>query len=433
MIETRPPLDDERLRSRMDPKLEPKPARALVPAAWLRPLANAPETARQIVDQVERIATEANRALENRTRIPPLWLSFIAFVIIPSFVASVYFAFFAADQFAVETRFAVRAIELEAVATPKGESAAFTFTPSGQNAYIVTSYIRSRAIVSDVLAKLDLRALYRRPEADFWARLRRNATMEQLTDYWQSMVETTVDANSSLVTVNVRAFRKEDAYALANAIVAASEALVNRISERARRDATAMAERDVRRAFEAVQATLSDLHKFRDEFGVIDPTLTGTEIGKLLAPLVAQKIKLESELFVAGHELSPDAPTVRVLREQLASAEKQIKELKSKLTSNDGARSSTSTVAGILAKFEELEVRKALAERFYALSKADLDRAQLRANRQSIYLTVFVPPAAPEISRYPHRLSYPLLIFLGFAIVWSIVVLLLATIEDHRL
>jgi capsular polysaccharide transport system permease protein len=433
MIETRPPLDDERLRSRMDPKLEPKPARALVPAAWLRPLANAPETARQIVDQVERIATEANRALESRTRIPPLWLSFIAFVIIPSFVASVYFAFFAADQFAVETRFAVRAIELEAVATPKGESAAFTFTPSGQNAYIVTSYIRSRAIVSDVLAKLDLRALYRRPEADFWARLRRNATMEQLTDYWQSMVETTVDANSSLVTVNVRAFRKEDAYALANAIVAASEALVNRISERARRDATAMAERDVRRAFEAVQATLSDLHKFRDEFGVIDPTLTGTEIGKLLAPLVAQKIKLESELFVAGHELSPDAPTVRVLREQLASAEKQIKELKSKLTSNDGARSSTSTVAGILAKFEELEVRKALAERFYALSKADLDRAQLRANRQSIYLTVFVPPAAPEISRYPHRLSYPLLIFLGFAIVWSIVVLLLATIEDHRL
>ncbi|TDX64876.1 capsular polysaccharide transport system permease protein [Methylosinus sp. sav-2] len=433
MIETRPPLDDERLRSRMDPKLEPKPARALVPAAWLRPLANAPETARQIVDQVERIATEANRALESRTRIPPLWLSFIAFVIIPSFVASVYFAFFAADQFAVETRFAVRAIELEAIATPKGESAAFTFTPSGQNAYIVTSYIRSRAIVSDVLAKLDLRALYRRPEADFWARLRRNATMEQLTDYWQSMVETTVDANSSLVTVNVRAFRKEDAYALANAIVAASEALVNRISERARRDATAMAERDVRRAFEAVQATLSDLHKFRDEFGVIDPTLTGTEIGKLLAPLVAQKIKLESELFVAGHELSPDAPTVRVLREQLASAEKQIKELKSKLTSNDGARSSTSTVAGILAKFEELEVRKALAERFYALSKADLDRAQLRANRQSIYLTVFVPPAAPEISRYPHRLSYPLLIFLGFAIVWSIVVLLLATIEDHRL
>lgn len=433
MIETRPPLDDERVRARVDRKLEPKPARALVPAAWLRPLANAPEAARQIAVQVERIATEANRALESRTRIPPLWLSFIAFAIIPSFVASIYFAFFASDQFAVETRFAVRAIELEAVATPKGESAAFTFTPSGQNAYIVTSYIRSRAIVSDVLAKLDLRALYRRPEADFWARLRRNATIDELTDYWQSMVETTVDANSSLVTVNVRAFRKEDAYALANAIVAASEALVNRISERARRDATAMAEKDVRRAFEAVQATLSDLHKFRDEFGVIDPTQTGTEIGKLLAPLVAQKIKLESELFVAGHELSPDAPTVRVLREQLDSAEKQIKELKGKLTSNDSARSSGSTLSGILAKFEELEVRKALAERFYALSKADLDRAQLRANRQSIYLTVFVPPAAPEISRYPHRLSYPLLIFLGFAIVWSIVVLLLATIEDHRL
>lgn len=283
------------------------------------------------------------------------------------------------------------------------------------------------------MAKLDLRAIYRRPEADFLTRLRRNATIDELTDYWQSMVETTVDANSSLVTVDVRAFRKEDAYALASAIVAASEALVNRISVRARRDATAMAEKDVRRSFEAVQATLADLHKFRDEFGVIDPTLTGTEIGRLLAPLVAQKIKLDSELFVSGHELSFDAPTVRVLREQLDATERQIKELKGKLTSKDGMGASGSTLAGILAKFEELEVRKAMAERFYALSKADLDRAQLRANRQSIYLTVFVPPAPPEISRYPHRVTFPLMIFLGFAIVWGIVALLVATIEDHRL
>ena len=189
----------------------------------------------------------------------------------------------------------------------------------------------------------------------------------------------------------------------------------------------------MRRSFEAVQATLADLHKFRDEFGVIDPTLTGTEIGRLLAPLVAQKIKLDSELFVSGHELSFDAPTVRVLREQLDATERQIKELKGKLTSKDGMGASGSTLAGILAKFEELEVRKAMAERFYALSKADLDRAQLRANRQSIYLTVFVPPAPPEISRYPHRVTFPLLIFLGFAIVWGIVALLVATIEDHRL
>ncbi|MBG0811054.1 capsule biosynthesis protein [Methylosinus sp. H3A] len=430
MIETKPPLDQQDEGVRLRPDARP---RSLAPPAWLRPLAHAPEAARQFVVQVERIATEANRALESRSRIPPIWLSFIAFVIVPSLAATVYFAFFAADQFTVETRFAVRAIELEAVATPKGESATFTFTPSGQNAYIVTSYIRSRAIVTDVMAKLDLRALYRRPEADFLTRLRRNATIDELTDYWQSMVETTVDANSSLVTVNVRAFRKEDAYTLASAIVAASEALVNRISERARRDATAMAERDVRRSFEAVQVTLADLHKFRDEFGVIDPTLTGSEIGRLLAPLVAQKIKLDSELFVAGHELSRDAPTVRVLREQLDATERQIKELKAKLTSNDGTGASGSTLAGILAKFEELEVRKAMAERFYALSKADLDRAQLRANRQSIYLTVFVPPAAPEISRYPHRVTFPLLIFLGFAVVWGIVALLVATIEDHRL
>lgn len=430
MIETRPPLDRQEEGLRPD---VPRPTRSLARIEWLRPLTHAPEAARQIVVQVERIATEANRALESRTKIPPIWLTFIAFVLVPSFAATIYFAFLAADQFAVETRFAVRAVDLETIATPKGESASFTFTPSGQNAYIVTSYIRSRAIVSDVMAKVDLRAIFRRPEADFLTRLRRNATMDDLTDYWKSMVEATVDPNSSLITVNVRAFRKEDAFALASAVVAASEALVNRVSERARRDATAMAEKDVRRSFEAVQEALADLHKFRDEFGLIDPGVKGAEIGQLLAPLVAQKIKLESELFVAGHELARDAPTVRVMREQLESVEKQIKELQSRLTASEGSSSSRSTLAANLAKFEELEVRKAMAERFYALSKADLDRATLRANRQSIYLTVFVPPATPELSSYPHRVSYSLLTFLGFGILWSIAALLVATIDDHRL
>ena len=98
----------------------------------------------------------------------------------PSFAAILYFAFLASDQYAVEARFAVRSVEPEQAesGTNGASSTSFSFTLSGQNAYIVASYIRSRAIVDDLGAKLNLRELFRRPEADFGARLKRDASID---------------------------------------------------------------------------------------------------------------------------------------------------------------------------------------------------------------------------------------------------------------
>jgi len=414
-------------------------ARFPVSVSWFRHLAHAPAAAKLVIESFERVAATAPPIALPATlaSAPPILLSFIGFVLAPSVAVVLYFAFFASDQFAVESKFAVRSVEVEAPqsetagGTPSSSSGGFSFTASGQNAYIVTSYIRSRAIVDDMSPKLNLREVYRRPEADFWARLKRDASIDELTQYWLSMVDTYVDSLSGVVTVRLRAFRRDDALALGQAVVETSEALVNRISERARRDATAMAEREVRRAFEAVQKALAELHEFRDKAGIIDPGQTMGEIGKLLLPLLSEKEKLESELFVAVREMSEDAPTVHVLREKLEAIETHITQLKAKITSEPGGVGQT--VASSLAKFEELEIQRQLAERFYALAQADLDRAQLRANRQNIYLSVFVPPSLPEESRYPRRFAFSLLTFVALTVVWGIVIMVIASVEDHRL
>jgi capsular polysaccharide transport system permease protein len=423
--------------------LSPRPreeSRSLALPQWLRPLARAAPTAmKEIVGRVESIASAPQAVAAPFGAIPPVLLSFLAFVIAPSLAVTLYFAFIASDQYYAETQFAVRSVETDSQsqldgagdgASPSPSPLNFAFTAAGQNTYIVTSYIRSRAIVDDISAKINLRKIFRRPEADFWARLKRNASVDELTDYWQSMVQAYADTTSGIVTVRLRAFRPEDALALAKAVVETSEALVNRVSDRARRDATAMAEKDLRRAFANVQAALAELHKFRDSVGIIDPGQTLTELGKLLGPLMAEKIRLESELFVATREMTEDAPSVRVLREKLAIAEAHIKDLKAKITSEKGE---SGTLAGSLAKFEELEIQRQLAERLYTLAQADLDRAQMRANRQNIYLSVFAPPSLPQESRYPRRVAFSFLAFFAFGIIWSIIAMIVASVDDHRI
>jgi capsular polysaccharide transport system permease protein len=358
-------------------------------------------------------------------------------VLVPAFAATAYFAFIASNQYAAEARFAVRALAADfgdqaadGSSESRGSNVNFSFIVSGQNAYIVTSYIRSRALVDDLNAKLDLREIFRRPEADFWARLNRDASVDELTKYWNSMVTTYIDAPSGIVTLQVRAFRQDDALALGRAVMELSEMLVNRISDRARRDSMEMSEKEVRRTYTATQAALAELHRFRDSAGIIDPAQAASEIGKLVVPLMAEKIRLESELFVARRDLDDSAPTIKALRSRLETTERQITELKSKLTRTDGAGQ---TVSASLVKFEELELQRQSAEKLYSLAQADLDRARLRADRKSIYLTVFVPPSFPEESRYPRRIAFPILIFLGLTVVWSIVAMIVASVEDHRL
>jgi capsular polysaccharide transport system permease protein len=399
-----------------------------------RPTGLSPAPDRRLVDKAESPARAILRGLAlPRLKISPHLASFIGCVLVPAFAATAYFAFIASNQYAAEARFAVRALEADfgdPASDSRGSNVNFSFIVSGQNAYIVTSYIRSRALVDDLNAKLDLREIFRRPEADFWARLNRDASIDELTEYWNSMVATYIDAPSGIVTLQVRAFRQDDALALGKAVMELSEMLVNRISDRARHDSMEMSEKEVRRTYTATQAALAELHRFRDSAGIIDPAQAASDIGKLVVPLMAEKIRLESELFVASRDLDDSAPTIKALRSRLETTERQITELKSKLTRTDGAGQ---TVSASLVKFEELELQRQSAEKLYSLAQADLDRARLRADRKSIYLTVFVPPSLPEESRYPRRIAFPILILLGLTVVWSIVAMIVASVEDHRL
>jgi capsular polysaccharide transport system permease protein len=150
------------------------------------------------------------------------------------------------------------------------------------------------------------------------------------------MVNTYIDAPSGIVTLQVRAFRQDDAVTIAKAVLQLSETLVNRISDRARNDAMASSEQEVRRTYAMTQGALADLHAFRDSTGIIDPQQAGTEIGKLLLPLLTEKIKLESDLFVASRDLDQTAPTIKVLKDQLDTTEQQIATLRARLTNTDG-------------------------------------------------------------------------------------------------
>lgn len=392
-------------------------------------------------NQIQMLPAPMGVALPTRllsTR-PSLYLiSFVGIVIIPAFLTMLYLIFWASDVYIAEARFAVRKAASSQSSTDKAASAVSAISGGGaggggmadQEAHIVANYLRSRAAIEDIQRDVNVLEIFQRPEADFWARLKRYPTKEELGDYWNTMVSAYVDGPSGVVSVSAKAFRAEDAKRLVEAFIHSSERLANQLSDRARRDAMLKSETEVRRTEASVLQALADLRIYRDQEGFITPLMEATSTSKLLAETMSERIKLQNDYFVAARALSPDAPSVLRLRNRLDSLDAEIEKLKGQLTSRSGEGRS---VSASLVKFEELEMRRIFAEKMYSLAQDALERSRVRAEQQAVYVSVFVPPYLPQEARFPERYSMSLIISIGFLLIWAVAALAAAAIEDHTL
>lgn len=375
--------------------------------------------------------------------------SLIGCVLLPALVTAFYLFFIASDQYVAETRFTVTQAapivgaemggggssskkdegEGQVAPSPMGAITG-TLNIGGQDAEIVASYIHSRAIIEDVSRSLDVRAIFQRPEADFWARLPRDASSEKLLKYWNQMVQVHIEASSGIVILSVAAFRREDALNLTEAILKSSEHLVNDLSRKIRTDMMDTAESEVRRAEGEVRFALANLTTFRNSRQVIDPVKSATSNAKLLVDLMTSKIEAESQIFIAERVQGPKAPGMATLRDKLMAINQHIAQLKDEMA---GEKALSTNMAATIAQFETLELKKIFAETMYKFASNGVERARIASERQQIYLQVFDPPSLPQDYTYPLRWADLLLVVFVLLMMWICGATITASVIDHRL
>ncbi|HHN72797.1 MAG TPA: hypothetical protein ENK13_01780, partial [Thermopetrobacter sp.] len=288
-------------------------------------------------------------------------LSYLLFVVIPTVVVGLYYAFVAADQYKVETRFAVRSTTpgfSDNLLSSLGLGVSGT---SSSDAYIVLEYIKSREILQRIDKRLDLRERYRRASDDLWAALPAGATFEDFVDYWRWMVQVELDRTSYILTIETFAFTAEDARDIARAILDESERMINEINERARIDAVAYAENEVRKAEARLREVRRKMLAFRSTTQQIDPAKQAQVQVALIGKLEEQLAQERAKLVEARSYMNERAPTIIYLKNRIRALEKQIAEEKLKLGNrpqkrNGGPRGSTAgsdaTLSTTLSEYE---------------------------------------------------------------------------------
>jgi capsular polysaccharide transport system permease protein len=359
----------------------------------------------------------SQRALDYRrfshigTRWPRL-IGLIGGFAIPALIVVGYIAFGISKQYTSEARLAVRGGEQISVDPISALTGMASFTQA-QDTLIVVNYVKSRAIVEELDRSIGLREMY--SHVDLLSRFRNTAPIEDLVKYWRWKINTNVESPSGIITIQVNAFSPQDALKIANAVVSASEQLVNSMSTRATRDAVEQAQNELTRAERRLGDVRVALQNLRNSQATLNPRRTAEGINKLIGELRLERARLEDDANSAKRsQVVEEAPQMQLLRVRIQVISDQIDELEHQLTSNtDGPASGA--VSGKITRFDELELERQIAEKQYTLATEAFERARVNAERQKVYLTTFVVPLLPHDVAWPkHRW---LLSILGLAAV----------------
>jgi capsular polysaccharide transport system permease protein len=379
---------------------------------------NLPATDRAAADRRARRGRQVLRYLRRRA-------SFIAIVILPTLLASIYYLVWASDQYMSEARFVIRG----QTATPSLLGQMFSMASGTHTAeeelLSVGDYMKSVDAVKQLQDRMSFAELYRRKDADWFARLPDGVPIEELLDYYLGMVAVSFDTQTGIAILRVRAFRPEDAQNICNTLLTLGEELVNRFSERQRNDTLKIARNEVERSEDRVVNARKDITAFRDRERSLDPGRSSLMVMDVISKLEIQLAQTRTELIESATYLKPDNAKFVALRNKADAIESQIVSEKKKLAGGDG------TLAPMVARYERLQLEREFADKGYASSLVSLETARIEALKQHLYLVRIVEPNLAEKALYPRRWIILATLLLGSFIVYGIGWLIIAGVREH--
>ncbi len=352
---------------------------------------------------------------------------FWAIVGVPTLAAGVYYFALASDQYMSEAKFIVRGPSK----TPANAlSAMLSSSPTSvsEDTFAVQEFLLSRDAVTRLDREDGLRAIFSRPEGDlltrfpglmFWRK-----DFEALYKAYAYFVSVQIDATTGVSTLQVKAYRPEDAQRITQSLLTFGEQLVNTLNERARHDALETFQREVSDTQQDISRIQVELTAYRIQQQMLDPSSAAKGLVELLGQMNAQLANAKGQLAEVIKN-APNSPQVPLIKTRIASLEKLISDERSKVTGD------SNSVVTALTEYERLDVQRQLSEKILASALGSLEAARLEAQRQQLYLETIARPNLADYPLYPKRIASFATVVVACLLVYGIAWLLIASVREH--
>lgn len=370
-------------------------------------------------------------ARRRRRRLALLATRLTVLVLLPTLLVGIYFYAIATPLFATRSEFVIQQSDAAGASGGAGAPAGGGGGGGGsaqQDSISVQSYLLSR----DALARLDADLGFTRhfadPAIDPLLRLVPDTTREAAYRLYQRMVRIGFDPSEGVVRMEVRAADPQVSAAFSRALISYAEERVDQLTARLRGDRMAGAEESFGQAETRMMEAQSRVVDLQEDLGVVsaeaEVSNSYAQIGTTEGELRDARLALDQLLANAR----PQASRVDLARQSVARLEAELSRLRGKLSEGvaDGA-SLARTTAELQVAQQDLATRQFLLQQ----SAQQLEASRIEANRQVRYLSMPVPPTAPDEATYPRARDNTILAFLIFAGAYLMLSLTAAILKEQ--
>lgn len=375
------------------------------------------------IDTRAKTAKELRKLRRNR-----MLLRLLIGVGLPTLLASIYYLGIATPQFESYSGFTIQSADGGGPSSLQLLVASVPGNASSRDVRIAEQYIRSRDMLGHLLESHGYLEHYSAGDIDFISRLDSEANDEELFAHYNEVVSLEHDDQSGVLTLRVRAFDAEKAAALAQAILDASETMVNELSETARSDRMNTARTELTRAEERLGAARQRIVELQGERSELNPLSSAQSVLAVRGGLEAELASARAELSALRATLQPTAPAVIAQRRRVNALAAQVNRQARRLT---GEGETEGGLSETIAAFEPAMAEKEFAERAYASALTGLELARVDANRQHRYLVTVARPSSPDAPTYPAPFRSIFTVFVFAFAFLGIGTLLLASLREH--
>lgn len=375
----------------------------------------------------ERTIDQARRHLLHRHRGKRmrLMLQLILWVLLPTAFVGYYTTEFAVRLYEARSVIVVSKVGSDGNEGLGGLLGAATNQSNLREAFMAHEYVQSQALMDQLEEKLSLVTTYSSKDIDPAQRLR-NIPLLGISerDHFDRFVTSSINIQSGLMHLYVRAPTAEDAVAHSTIILDLIAEQVNSLSDEMFIARIKQAQDAVAAAETTLQQSQNELTQLQIESGEVDPRARIEGVFQVIAQLQSELVTLRSEIdraIVLGQSATYGAQRLTelelVLNERIA--EQRI------LMVGTGKEGSTS-LNRLLTDYEQALLKSRIGEQTLTAALVGLSEVREKAVLGRSEFQVVVPPRTASIPATPNPLAVVLLTFLTVLGLFSIYQLLVA-------
>ncbi|GBQ54541.1 hypothetical protein [Komagataeibacter swingsii] len=365
-------------------------------------------------------------------------LVFGLMVILPTFIAFVYYDLLAAPQYQTQATFAIRSTT-DHYGSETGGGVGIFGPPAGPvsatQSYGLLSYLDSAPAIEDLTqAGVNVRGMLASPRADFLSRLSAHAKIEDVVADWRKKVRLQYDVTKGIITLNTYAFSADDSYTLADGVLQLSERMANTISQRVQQDAVKYAEESLNETERNLTDTRNRLAEFRARTGVVDAERSNQSEINMEQALRQALFAAQSQADDLRRSGGMNSPALASLQQKISTIQGQINGIQQRVRggSADHAATPTEGWASVMDTNTLLLDQMKEAQTHYDEARNTLRELRQNAVKQNAYVLIYVRPVKAGMAAFPRYLLSPLTVTGCAFIAWAISLLLFYALRDSR-